>query len=34
MTRQIERLRPHQIAVALAERSLICLPLGTRTVCA
>jgi creatinine amidohydrolase len=29
MTRQIERLRPHQIATALAERSLIYLPLGT-----
>lgn len=29
MTRQIERLRPHQIDAALAERSLIYLPLGT-----
>lgn len=29
MTRQIERLRPHQITAALAERSLIYLPLGT-----
>ncbi|MEI9416011.1 creatininase family protein [Mesorhizobium sp. Cs1321R2N1] len=29
MTRQIERLRPHQIAEALSERSLIYLPLGT-----
>lgn len=29
MTRQIERLRPHQIEAALAERSLIYLPLGT-----
>lgn len=29
MTRQIERLRPHQIEDALAERSLIYLPLGT-----
>lgn len=29
MTRQIERLRPGQIAAALAERSLIYLPLGT-----
>ncbi len=29
MTRQIERLRPHQIAAALAERSLIYVPLGT-----
>lgn len=27
--RQIERLRPHQIEAALAERSLIYLPLGT-----
>lgn len=29
MTRQIERLRPHQIEAALAEQSLIWLPLGT-----
>jgi creatinine amidohydrolase len=29
MTRQIERLRPDQIEAALAERSLIYLPLGT-----
>lgn len=29
MIRQIERLRPHQIEEALAERSLIYLPLGT-----
>jgi len=29
MTRQIERLRPHQIEAALSERSLIYLPLGT-----
>ncbi len=29
MIRQIERLRPHQITAALAERSLIYLPLGT-----
>lgn len=29
MTRQIERLRPHQIDVALSQRSLIYLPLGT-----
>lgn len=29
MTRQIERLRPQQIEVALADRSLIYLPLGT-----
>ena len=29
MTRQIERLRPEQITAALAERSLIYLPLGT-----
>ena len=29
MTRQIELLQPHQIAAALAERSLIYLPLGT-----
>lgn len=29
MTRQIERLRPDQIEAALAERSLIWLPLGT-----
>lgn len=29
MTRQIENLRPHQIDAALAERSLIYLPLGT-----
>jgi creatinine amidohydrolase len=29
MTRQIERMRPHQIEAALAERSLIYLPLGT-----
>jgi creatinine amidohydrolase len=29
MMRQIERLRPHQIDAALAERSLIYLPLGT-----
>lgn len=29
MTRQIERLRPGQIAAALADRSLIYLPLGT-----
>ncbi|MBN8630132.1 MAG: creatininase family protein [Rhodobacterales bacterium] len=29
MTRQIERLRPHQIRDALAETSLIYLPLGT-----
>jgi creatinine amidohydrolase len=29
MTRQIERLRPHQIRNALAESSLIYLPLGT-----
>lgn len=29
MTRQIERLRPHQIEEALAERSMIYLPLGT-----
>ena len=29
MTRQIERLRPYQIEAALAERSLIYLPLGT-----
>jgi creatinine amidohydrolase len=29
MTRQIEHLRPHQITAALAERSLIYLPLGT-----
>lgn len=29
MTRQIELLRPHQIQEALAQRSLIYLPLGT-----
>lgn len=29
MTRQIERLRPDQIAAALAEHSLVYLPLGT-----
>lgn len=29
MTRQIERLRPHQIAAALAERAVVYLPLGT-----
>lgn len=29
MTRQIERLRPHQIEEALSRRSLIYLPLGT-----
>jgi creatinine amidohydrolase len=29
MTRQLERLRPHQIRASLAERSLIWLPLGT-----
>jgi creatinine amidohydrolase len=29
MSRQIERLRPHQIEAALSERSLIYLPLGT-----
>jgi creatinine amidohydrolase len=29
MTRQIERLRPHEIRDALAEQSLIYLPLGT-----
>lgn len=29
MTRQIERLRPHQIRAHLAERSVIWLPLGT-----
>lgn len=29
MTRQIERLRPEQITAALAQRSLIYLPLGT-----
>ena len=29
MTRQIERLRPHQIEAALSERSLVYLPLGT-----
>lgn len=29
MTRQIERLLPHQIEAALAERSLVYLPLGT-----
>ena len=29
MTRQIERLRPHQIEEALSHRSLIYLPLGT-----
>lgn len=29
LTRQLERLRPHQIRDALAERSLIWLPLGT-----
>lgn len=29
MTRQIEHLRPHQIAEAMAERALVYLPLGT-----
>ena len=29
MTRQMERLRPHQIRASLAERSVIWLPLGT-----
>lgn len=29
MTRQIERLRPHQIRTALAEKSTIWMPLGT-----